>query len=169
MRELYGLYKKMLENRKTEYFDWKKKQENFKYREDQQYVLIFPDFFTPQEIEDYFEEIKRNPNYSRFADRYVDKMWLDEANWKIAYDVWMSKGKPYNKFSIQIYHKLLKYVIPFLEERMKDGKRVKCDRLLSEGIDSPGFDHYMKPCEYFRAAEFAMATVYDTQKYKYYN
>ena len=163
MRELYGSFKQMLEKR-SEYFEWKLKQVN--YMPERMLVVFDKAVYSPQDIEDFYEDLKRKPFYSRFADKYVDKKWLDVSNWKIAYDVWISKGKEYNKISIQVYHTLLRYIIPFLEDRMKDGGRVKCDRVLSEGLCSACYGDDVKSYEKFRSYEFLMAVIYDTQKYK---
>ena len=162
MRLLYGTFKNVLSKRK-EHISWKCKQVN--YHPDMYYLAF--DTMLPKEDDDYINNLMNSPYYTQYTDKYVDKMWLDESNWKIAYDVWMSKGKEYNKFDIQTYHKALKFVIPYLEKNMENGKRVRCDKVLSEGLDGEGamfaFNgrHYL----YYRVVEFVMATIYDTQKY----
>lgn len=161
MRELYGSFKSLLANRK-EYFGWKLKQVNYT---PERWLLVFYKS-TPQEIEDYYDNLKRDPFFSRFSDKYVDKKWLDVSNWKIAYDVWMSKGKEYNKISIQAYHTLLNYVIPYIESEMKSGRRVRCDRVLTEALCSTSYGNDVKSYEMYRSYEFLMAVIYDTQKYK---
>lgn len=104
--------------------------------------------------------------YGKFMDKYVDKMWLDPSNWKIAYDVWMTKGKECNKFSIQIYHLILKTVIPYLQREFDAGRRVKCGDLI---MYTRNTNYEWGPIAYdikYRADEFTVAVTYDTQKYK---
>ena len=163
MRKLYGDFKEMLKDRASDHFPNDRKMPGW-IDTDLHLCPIF-ERMTQREIRNYFASIAGNPWYAQFNNRYVNKIWLDETNWKIAYDVWMNKGENYNKFTIQTYHRLLNFAIPYLELAFMNGKRLRCDRFLYDGIDSAGFRTGLSNVEYFRAIEFAMAVTYDMDLY----
>lgn len=163
MRKLFSDFKNMLTYRTQDHFPNDRKMPGWIDTD----LHLFPVFerMTKAEIDAYFESIAANPWYSQFKHRYVSRIWCDEANWKIAYDVWMSKGKDYNKITIQTYHRLLNYAIPYIELHTENGKWLRCDKFLFYGIDFTGFRSGLTNDQYFRAVEFAMAVVYDMDAY----
>ena len=163
MRKLYSDFKLMLQYRQHDHFPNDRKMVGWIDTD----LHLFPVFerMTKAEIDAYFESIARNPWYYQFKFRYVNRIWCDESNWKIAYDVWNDKGKEYNKITIQTYHRLLDYAIPYINLHTENGKRLRCDKFLFYGIDSAGFRTGLTNDQYFRAVEFAMAVVYDMNTY----
>lgn len=156
MRKIYSDFREVVNVRK-DYFDIV-----FKFPDNLEWV--YPVFTSDEIRRQFMADFRKRKRYTQFADKYINKMWLSRDNWKIAYDVWQSRGKEYNKFNIQAYHRLLASVIPYLEREFEKHGKVRCDNFIFECLDL-GFGTHATRAVDNRCCEFAMAVVYDTQVY----
>lgn len=161
MRLLYGSFRNLLTKRKDYWSATLKSPATWKNHIG---YLVVCDPTSPNEYNSLVEKMKHRA-YGRFENKYVNKMWLDPNNWKIAYDVWMSKGKECNKFSIQVYHKMLQCVIPYLQKVIDSGKSISCaDLIMYSRSLNPDWKGISMADEY-RVDEFMVAAMYDMQIY----
>lgn len=156
MRKLYSDFKRIIMRRK-DHFDRSSKFP------DPNAMWVLPCFLNDQDREEYTAESRKSVRYTQFSNKYVDKIWLDESNWKTAYDAWEVLEKDYNKFDVITFHRLIKAVIPYLNREFSISGKVRCDDFLYYGIEGGGFTRIKTYHNDSRAIEFAMAAVYDTQ------